>query len=134
MSYLEVLASACKIGTYVQPPEIASRLAHVLPPERIATLHFKRLSFNDVSRIAALISNKGDDKIAYSKYCVELLFSTVYIKTDDGTFQGFPKEDKDNIGKLLDESMINALVEEAERANFMWTYAKQRTVEFVGNS
>ncbi|CAB4142562.1 hypothetical protein UFOVP448_18 [uncultured Caudovirales phage] len=134
MSFLSTLAEICKVNDYVQPEGMSSRLSTTLPPERLANLHFRRLSFDEVTRISSIITNKGDDKNTFGKYAVQLLGATVYIKTDDGVFRGFEKEEIPKLGQLLDETLVKALVEEAERANYMWGFAKERTTAMVGNS
>lgn len=133
MSFLATLAAICKIGDYTKPEGMEARLSTTLPPERLQNLYFKRLSFEEVSRLAAIVT-KDDSPVSFSKYASQLLGATVYIKTDDGAFKGFEKEEIPKLVQVLDESLIKALVDEAERANYMWKYAKQRTTEFVGNS
>lgn len=134
MSFLQTLSAICNVGDYIQPEGMASRLSTLLSPEILSTMYFKRLSFNDVSQISGIISSKGDDPTTFSKYAVRLLAATVYIKTEVGTFRGFEKEEIAKLGEVLDETLIKALVEEAERSNYMWKYAKERTLEMVGNS
>ena len=133
MSFLSTLAAICNIGDYVQPEGMHARLSTTLPPERLQNLYFKRLSFEDVSKAAAIIT-KSEDPITFTKYAAYLLAATVYIKTEDGVFKGFEKEEIPKLCQVLDESLVKALVEEAERANYMWKHAKNRVSEFVGNS
>lgn len=134
MSFLQTLADICRVGDYVQPEGMLARLAPLLPPERIANLHFKRLSFEELNKVAGLINQKPNDKVAFTQYATALLVATVYIKTEDGTFRGFEKEEASQLPKVLDESFVKALVDEAERANYMWTYGKDRLIAIVGNS
>lgn len=134
MSYLETLADICKIGTYLQPEGMSIRLFGILPEERIENLYFKKLSFAEVSRISSFIANKATEKTAFVSYATALLMATVYIKTTDGTFKGFDEKEREQLAKVLDEHLVKALVDEAERANYMWAYAKDKVIEQTGNS